>query len=59
MTLRGIDIGAGLLAVGHIAAWTLLGVIVHDELADTETTSNATPDVPLSQLETSPEPGAP
>jgi hypothetical protein len=33
MTLRGMDPLGGLLAAGHIAAFTLLGVIVHDELA--------------------------
>jgi hypothetical protein len=38
----------GFLAAGHIAAWTLLGVTVHHDVADSETFA-AAPDTPLHE----------
>ncbi|MFJ8086224.1 hypothetical protein ACIQ6Y_37345 [Streptomyces sp. NPDC096205] len=37
-----------LLAAGHIAAWTLVGVTVHHDVTDSGT-SAAAPDTPLHQ----------
>ncbi|MBC2869791.1 hypothetical protein [Streptomyces mexicanus] len=57
---RGIDpLGptmTALLAAGQLAAWTLLGVTVHNSLAVTETTTAAAPDTPLDQTDPPPAP---
>jgi hypothetical protein len=59
---RGIDpLGptmTALLAAGHIAAWTLLGVTVHNSLAAADTSTAAAPDTPLDQPDPPPAPSA-
>lgn len=46
-----------LLTAGHITAYTLLGMVVHDDLANTETTASA-PDTALGQPDSPPASGA-
>ncbi|MEU3028009.1 hypothetical protein [Streptomyces murinus] len=45
-----------LLVAGNLAAYTLLGVTIHDELAKPQTaTAMAVPDTPVDQLGVMPE----
>ncbi|MFJ3339377.1 hypothetical protein [Streptomyces sp. NPDC086766] len=46
----------GLLAAGHLAAFTLLGITIYDDTARSGT-SASTPDTPLTQPDPPPVPG--